>query len=469
MMNQFIRSAVDVDGLNNNNSDVNNNINNTNSNNNNVICGEKILRHIKMDGCTAENYQDCERSYALYIPTSICNNINANGDDYTGGIIPLVFAMHCLGCPGTVMEHWQQIGEEYNFVVVIPEGIQHSWNAKYCCGYALRKQLNDVDFLQSIILELNDEYNAFISSQLVYGLGWSNGGYMVTYASKLFRAIAPISGYQYDDLLHITDNRPVGIFMHHSSNDPMVQITGCCADPSKPKCCCSISNNAQQCISITTIFEQWSTQVNHCTSNETAISFSNNNDNKHSTEDQVQCITATSNDCVANTTLCIYEDKKHFNNPSFEKAFPLTMTHEIAHFFAADACSFTISNYNNGGSGIWSSATKQCMCNNDNIDVSQQQNAMTTTEEHGRTKNTLYYCLEKDIIKMQKQQLHLQQQHYKGNNMQHLNNWDTFGITVIGMACLVVVAFIGMIIKKSKYKYIGWKRVSLTVDDDRSE
>ena len=75
-----------------------------------------------------------------------------------------------------------------------------------------------------------------MSEDLEYALGWSNGGYMVTHAAAsvsaassdggaggapLFRAIAPIAGYQYNN---ITSLHPIGIFQHHSINDPAVHF-----------------------------------------------------------------------------------------------------------------------------------------------------------------------------------------------------------------------------------------------------
>mmetsp|Transcript_6535 Transcript_6535/g.9361 ORF Transcript_6535/g.9361 Transcript_6535/m.9361 type:complete len:414 (+) Transcript_6535:266-1507(+) len=413
-MNQLIRSVLnDERRLDDTNGIING------STISSIVCGETV-HQLKMEGCSDENPHDCERTYSLYIPSSICHN---NTEQPQGGVIPLVFAIHCFGCPPTAMQHWQKVGEEFNFAVVIPTGIQRSWNAKYCCGYALRNQLDDVGFLHTIITNLHDQYS-FVSADVTYAVGWSNGGYMVTYASKLFRSIAPIAGYQYDDLLEISNDQPRGIFMHHSSNDPLVQITGCCTDSSMPRCCCGISNNAQSCTSITSIFERWATEVNRCSSNTTEISLVGG-----TPTNQVQCVTATGTDCLANTTLCVYQDKAHFTTPSFEAAFP--MTANVADFFARDACSLH--------DGTWSSTTKSCSCKNDDDD------------------NSSYFCLEKgDTTTKTAVNMHFQTNDFGGNT--------SIG-TIIGVVCFFLLGFI--IIAKSKSKYIGWKQVP--TDDVRSQ
>jgi poly(3-hydroxybutyrate) depolymerase len=311
----------------------------TNNGDNDVVCGESISRSLTMTGECIDN--DCERTFHLYIPNSLCANDQAD-------ILPLVFAIHCLGCTGSTMMHWIDEAEKFNFVLVIPEGIQGSWNARYCCGYSLEKNVNDVGFLDTVITQLSTEFT-FVSKDFTYAMGWSNGGFMVMYAAQLFRAIAPISGYQYEDLLPAvvsSNNKPVGLFMHHSEDDRFVRITGCCTDSSMPHCCCGISNHADQCTSAQQIHQQWATQVNHC-AGDTQVSFLDE-------AKGIVCLTATGGDCQANTTFCAYQHGGHFNSPSFKKAFP--MTTQIADFFARDACSIY------GGS--WSLEQKNCACQN---------------------------------------------------------------------------------------------------------
>ena len=324
----------------------------------------------------------CNRIFYLYIPTFLCkdgddndtnNNVpsisTSHNDSATsnlkGGVsmksdvLPLVFSLHCLGCKYDVMEHWAAVAEEFKFVLVIPEGIQHSWNARYCCGYALEHNIDDHSFLEAIIDSLPQQQNMddthkdskvpfFVSKDVVYGMGWSNGGYLATYAADLFRAVAPISGHQYES--SDFPNKPTSLFMHHGSDDVFVRPTGCCTDPTMPGCCCGISNQIDHCSSVSSVFERWAKEVNGCKSDDNGeLDYISENDE----DGKITCHTATG-DCLAETKYCIHEKKGHFNNPSHEQSF--TMVNDIADFFARDACSL------NGGN--WFSSSKSCICKN---------------------------------------------------------------------------------------------------------
>jgi len=280
--------------------------------------------------------QDCDRTYYLYLPSSVTCSKNNNavvvGNDSStggGGRLPLVFAVHCLGCSPQTMMYWVDIAEKYQFVLAIPEGLQNSFNAQHCCGHALDNNVDDVGLLKAMIQELTvDVLPNVLSTNLTYAWGWSNGGYMVSYASHLFRGIAPISGYQVD-LFNFEDHerKPIAIFLHHSQDDPFVRITGCCSNASMPHCCCGISDTSgDTCTSVQTKMQEWaSDSINGCHGEPLVI---------RDEPDVVTCYTYPN--CLANTTYCVHQHKGHFNRPSLEKVFP--MSDEIAEFFARDAC-----------------------------------------------------------------------------------------------------------------------------------
>jgi hypothetical protein len=235
------------------------------------------------------------------------------------------------------MTHWEAVAADFNFVLVIPEGIGNSWNAKYCCGHALQKGLDDVGFFSRIIEDLAQDFS-FVSEKITYAMGFSNGGYMAAYSAKLFRAVAPVAGHDYDPQYMDT---PTAMFMHHSSDDPYVRATGCCTDSTMPQCCCGISDQSDQCTSATDVFESWAHNINKCTG-DFEISFQDDSR-------QISCHTGTN--CAANTTYCTHK-RQHFTDPSFEMAFP--MTNEIADFFARDACGIQ--------GGMWSAPWRNCTC-----------------------------------------------------------------------------------------------------------
>ena len=308
---------------------------------------------------------DGERTYHVYIPPSLCGSAVGGAYDensatnHMSDTVPLVFALHCLGCTAQTMMHLtSSIADPYSAVMVIPEGIQSSWNAgKYCCGHALSNQIDDIGFLYELATTLDADLNGLISRSAMYGVGWSNGGYMATYAAAMFRAIAPISGHIYNVEEDIAPSQPkdlaaitkaTSIFMHHSRNDQFVQMTGCCTDSNMPHCCCGISESSPDtCTSAESVLHSWATTVNGCDSGSTTMTVS--------MEDRsmgVSCQTVQGAGCEANSTICIHSTEGHFNKPSFEASF--RMQDEVGAFFAQDACSI------NGG--FWSAAERSCDC-----------------------------------------------------------------------------------------------------------
>jgi len=323
-------------------------------------CGTST-HHVQLDPDTCNNNDDddddddeadCNRTYELYIPERLCDD-DSNDDDHTisaadkFGSIPLVFAVHCYGCDASAMVKFEEIAKEFNFILVRPTGIKSSWNARYCCGFALDRKIDDVGFFTRIIDDLDESFD-FVDKDMAYGVGWSNGGYMVTYAAHLFRSVAPIAGYQYSDIVQINGYAPTGLFQHHSLNDKMVSYNGCCANSTMKKCCCGISSAGggdHRCTSVDQAFDLWASKVNEC-SGDTTTTYT----------DKKRGIECRSGDgCKSNTTLCVYENAGHFNAGTFSNRFP--MFEEVGDFFARDACSLN--------EGQWESEDRKCLCNDD--------------------------------------------------------------------------------------------------------
>jgi len=407
-------------------------------------CG-KSAKTLLMTQCT----NNCERSYSLYVPTSLCDSNNKlKWQNNPGGkqreteaaadIVPIVFAIHCYGCNGDYMNEWNDVAEEYNFVLVIPEGIQRSFNANVCCGYAMKQKLDDVGFFRTIIADLTSRLD-FVSDEVTYAMGFSNGGYMATYAAHLFRAIAPISGYQYDeDLTAITlsnNNVPIGLFMHHSIDDPKVRFSGCCTNSTMPVCCCGISNQPQtpqQCTSATQAYDRWANQVNRCslssenTTNGPIISYS---------DETRGVVCRTGQGCDANTTLCTWERAGH-------GPWQL-MTNEIASFFARDACEVY-------GSSRWLDSTRECSCS------SKSQNTGEPTMAGGGG----LYCLSSVGRSSE-----LSISHTPGGARTPLLSLDVFHLLILVVSLLgvaVLYCYRGKLrLMYQRCIYAGWKKVPM--------
>jgi poly(3-hydroxybutyrate) depolymerase len=318
-------------------------------------CNTIIEHRLDISDCKESNPNDCHRKFHLYLPQIVCDISlrEAGGDLESIGTLPLVFVVHCFGCSGqTVMTAFHEFANTHNVIIVAPEGLRSSFNGLDCCGYALDSKIDDVGFFSEIQSMMEEEY-PFVNSGVSYATGWSNGGFMVMFAAKLFRAIAPISGYIID-YPELTAYKSIGkgIFFHHSVDDPFVRSTGCCHDPDLPSCCCGIF--AEQCISVQNVMKNFAQEVNGCNIEDDGQSKSEVELEQSYKDEQVgiTCLTSTSSSCAANNTICMYDHSGHFNSNSFERSFP--MAEQIIDFFARDACNI------NGG--LWSDQTKQCDC-----------------------------------------------------------------------------------------------------------
>jgi len=431
-------------------------------------CGKALHRSISLESEYCSNSEYCERSYVLYVPCI------TPSDDATEVVrLPIVFSIHCLGCTWETMKHWIPIAEEYHFVLVLPEGIQRSFYAPHssCCGYALEKEIDDVGYFRGIIHELttggtsseeerviltNTTTTIILSKDLVYGMGWSNGGYMVMVSATLFRAIAPISGYQVnthtEELLSSTtsssmrktNQKPIGLFMHHAQDDPMVRITGCCRDETMPKCCCQLSEHTNQtCTSAADHFEGFGRSRNGCSDQDSndadaiqVTTFSDEN------EDITVVCTSLKKGCRANTTFCRHTTGGHFNQPSFQTAF--TMSNEIAEFFARDAC------HTNNDSSQWNAETQACSCSSSSTGsycFSNHSKIMTTTTTKSLSSSS------KEIMTMKK-------------SISSSSSNDSFFLLFLGTIITIGTIILGIRYytrkQKNSSKYIGFQKVSST-------
>ena len=134
-----------------------------------------------------------ERSYIIHVPQS-----------YDGEMeVPLVVVLHGGGGNAKNIEEVTDFtlkSEQEGFLVVYPEGTGilkrklHTWNVGFCCGYALENNIDDVQFIESLITHLKQQYS--INRSRVYATGMSNGGIMAyrlgAELSYIFAAIAPV-------------------------------------------------------------------------------------------------------------------------------------------------------------------------------------------------------------------------------------------------------------------------------------
>ena len=107
-------------------------------------------------------------------------------------IYPAVIVLHSTGETGARMEDitaFEDLGRTEGFITVFPNGTPTiskrlmTWNAVTCCGRAKVREVDDVRFIDMMIMTLVAEHN--VDPQRVYLVGQGNGGMMAyRYACK---------------------------------------------------------------------------------------------------------------------------------------------------------------------------------------------------------------------------------------------------------------------------------------------
>ena len=173
-------------------------------------------------GITTEEsieYDGLIRTYRLYIPSS-----------YNSTPTPLVIVLHFGGGNAVIIEQVTEMtekAEQEGFIVVYPNGTGRAenrfltWNAGFCCGYAVEHSIDDVGFIGALIEHLQEEL--VIDASRIYVTGFCNGA-ALTYRigaelSDIVAAIAPVAG----SIGEVTDSvwripepaNPVSVIIFH--------------------------------------------------------------------------------------------------------------------------------------------------------------------------------------------------------------------------------------------------------------
>ncbi len=145
------------------------------------------IRTIEWDGL--------ERSFNIHLPISY-----SASQEW-----PLVVVLHGGGGNARQIERstgFSELADEEGFIVVYPSGtgtfqsLLLTWNAGYCCAYAMENDIDDVGFFREMISKLESKLN--IDTNRIYVTGMSNGA-MMTHRlgaeySDIITAIAPVAG-----------------------------------------------------------------------------------------------------------------------------------------------------------------------------------------------------------------------------------------------------------------------------------
>ena len=158
-----------------------------------------------------------KRDFELHVP-----------DEYNPEIpTPLVISIHGFAewpAHQRRMTHWDQLADEYGFIVVYPAGrkVPKRWETNDV------QMDTDAQFIADLIDHLSAQYN--IDEQRIYANGLSNGGGMSFFLScTLSDKIAAFGGVAGAYVLPFEDcqpQRPVPAIIFHGNSDPIVPFEG---------------------------------------------------------------------------------------------------------------------------------------------------------------------------------------------------------------------------------------------------
>ena len=168
-----------------------------------LICALVISAVAHADDADARHtliHDGLTRSYVLRLPPAA----------RPGAHLPVVIMLHGGGGNAANAERMTGFtgkGRAEGFIVVYPDGTGPltgkllSWNARHCCAYAMKNDVDDVGFIRALIDELIAKYP--VDPKRIYATGMSNGG-MMTHRlgielSDRLAAIAPVVATLFGD------------------------------------------------------------------------------------------------------------------------------------------------------------------------------------------------------------------------------------------------------------------------------
>ena len=148
--------------------------------------------------------------------------------------LPLVVAIHGATSNPRLMERFCGLSEKADdtgFAVIYPAGTGNTpsvltWNGGTCCGYAVKHQVDDVEFLDRVLDDISRVLP--IDPARVYFAGMSNGAHMTyRYAgarSRRIAAIACVAGPMASPVPELA--KPVPLIHIHGTNDEFAPFLG---------------------------------------------------------------------------------------------------------------------------------------------------------------------------------------------------------------------------------------------------
>jgi polyhydroxybutyrate depolymerase len=177
-------------------------------------------------------YQGTTRDYLLHVPP-----------DAGAAPLALVIALHGAGGDAASFAgetRFAQAANRLGMMVAFPDGGEYgdpprrTFNAQFCCGEAVARQVDDVGFVGSVIEDVAARHP--LDRARIYATGMSNGGMLVYQLASMhpgwFAAVAPVSaaigGMSRDGRTYIIPMpaMPVPVMIVHGRRDSYVLYQG---------------------------------------------------------------------------------------------------------------------------------------------------------------------------------------------------------------------------------------------------
>ncbi len=148
----------------------------------------------------------------------------------------LVIGLHGYGGNGRQLAYYTALHNTFDSdtIVVYPDaskpkpGQKTGWNAEFCCGSGWKNKVDDVGFLEALIVELREKHE--IAADRVFIVGFSNGAFMAqrfaAQRPQLVRAVVSAAGTIGTTSNRLRPSSPVPMLLMHGTKDVRVAYHG---------------------------------------------------------------------------------------------------------------------------------------------------------------------------------------------------------------------------------------------------